>query len=59
MPTLDFEHRHQHYTFITYRRTDGIMFSEEITFMFVLCNTLGRCWMFSWMRGETGERLWL
>lgn len=27
--------------------------------MFVLCSTLGRCWMFSWVRGETGECLWL
>lgn len=27
--------------------------------MLVLWSTLGRCWMVSWVRGETGECWWL
>lgn len=33
--------------------------SEEMIFMLVLWSTLGRCWMVSWVRGETGECWWL
>lgn len=39
----------------TYRRTEGVGVSEEMIFMLVLWSTLGRCWMVSWVRGETGE----
>lgn len=43
----------------TYRRTEGVGVSEEMIFMLVLWSTLGRCWMVSWVRGETGECWWL
>lgn len=42
-----------------YRRTEGVGVSEEMIFMPVLWSTLGRCWMVSWVRGETGECWWL
>lgn len=43
----------------TYRRTEGVGVSEEMIFMLVLWSTLGRCWMVSCVRGETGECWWL
>lgn len=43
----------------TYRRTEGVGVSEEMIFMPVLWSTLGRCWMVSWVRGDTGECWWL
>lgn len=44
----------------SYRNTDEFECSlTERLLPPVLCRTLGRCWTFSWVRGDTGDCWWL